>query len=132
MPSVGQAIVVLKYIELKTGFNDNGPAWIARVKLSKSGRTVYFNGRALKQGSIGAGNFIDLETGESFWVSGVKRDGTDRHWAGSGKILVEAAALEEYLALVGRTELDKSRFAVTHDICATDPSAFVELENKPL
>jgi hypothetical protein len=123
---------VLKYIELKTGFNDNGPAWIARVKVSKSGRTIYFNGRALKQGSIGAGNFIDLETGESFWVSGVKRDGTDRHWAGSGKILVEAAALDEYLTLVGRTELDKSRFAVTHDIRQTDPSAFVALENKQL
>jgi hypothetical protein len=123
---------MLKYIELKTGFNDNGPAWIARVKVSKSGRTIYFNGRALKQGSSGSGNFIDLETHESFWVSGVKRDGTDRHWAGSGKVLIEAAALEEYLAIVGRTELDRSKFAVTHDIRETDPSAFVALENKPL
>jgi len=84
---------VLKYIELKTGYNDNGPAWIARVKVSKSGQTVYFNGRALKKGSNGPGNFHDLQTGESFWESGVKRDGTDRHWAGSGKVLVEAAAL---------------------------------------
>jgi len=100
--------------------------------VSKSGRTIYF-GRALKQGSSGAGNFVDdLETGESFWVSGVKRDGTDRHWAGAGKVLVEAAALEEYLSLVGLTELDRSRFAVTHDLRDTDPSAFVELENKPL
>ena len=123
---------MLKYIELKTGFSDNGPAWIARVKVSKSGRTIYFNGRALKQGFSGLGNFIDLETHECFWVSGVKRDGADRHWAGSGRILVEAAALDEYLSIVGRTELDKSRFAVTHDIRETDPSAFVELENKPL
>ena len=123
---------VLKYIELKTGFSDNGPAWIARVKVSKSGRTIYFNGRALKQRSSGPGNFIDLETHECFWVSGVKRDGTDRHWAGSGRILIEAAALDEYLSIVGRTELDHSRFAVTHDIRETAPSAFVELENKPL
>jgi len=123
---------VLKYIGLKTLFNDNGPAWIARVKVSRSGRTIYFNGCALKQGSSGAGNFIDLETRESFWVSGVKRDGTDRHWAGAGKVLVEAAALEEYLSLVGRTELDKYRFAVTQDVRETDPSVFVELENKPL
>jgi hypothetical protein len=124
--------VVLKYIELKTGHNDDGPAWIARVKASKSGRTIYFNGRALKQGSRGAGNFVDIETGESFWISGVKRDGSDRHKAGSGKILVEANALQEYLATVGRTELDKSRFAVTHEIRETDPSEFVDLENKPL
>ena len=132
LQSVRKGLVVLKYIELKTGHNDNGPAWIARVKVSKSGRTIYFNGRALKQGSRGAGNFVDIETGESFWISGVKRDGTDRHKAGSGKILVEANAVQEYLSTVGRTELDKSRFAVTHEIRETDPSAFVDLENKPL
>ncbi len=119
---------MLKYIELKTGFSDNGPAWIARVRLSKSGRTVYFNGRALGRGSTGGGNHVDCKTGESFWVSGVKRDGTDRHWAGSGKILVDAAALDEYLSLVSRTELDKSRFAVTHDIRDTEPSASVCLD----
>jgi len=124
---------VLKYIELKSGYHDNGPAWIARVKVSKSGRTIYFNGRALKHGSFeSGGNFVDLETRESFWVSGVKRDGTDRHWAGSGKVLVEAAALDEYLSIIGATELDKSRFAITHDIRETDPSAFVEVENRPL
>jgi hypothetical protein len=123
---------VLKYIELKTGYNDDGPAWIARVKTSKSGRTIYFDGRALRQGAVGAGNFFDIETREAFWVSGVKRDGSDRHRAGSGKVLVEAAAVAEYLATVGRPELDKSRFVVTHDIRDTDPTAFVALENKPL
>jgi len=121
---------MLKYIELKTGYRDNGPAWIARIKLSKSGRTVYFNGRALKRGSSHSGNFIDLETRESFWISGVKRDGSDRHWAGAGKIQVEAAALDEYLSIIGETELDKSRFAITHDIREADSSAFVDIENE--
>ena len=123
---------MLKYIELKTGYNDNGPAWIGRVKLSKSGRTVYFNGRALKRGAWGAGNYIDLITGEVFWISGVKRNSEDRHWAGSGKVLLEAAAVEEYLAIVGRTELDKSRFEVTHEIRETDPTDFAEAENRRL
>lgn len=123
---------MLKYIELKTGFHHNGPVWIAHVKVSKSGRTIYFDGRALKQGASGAGNFIDLESRESFWVSGVKRDGSDRHRAGSGKILIEAAALSDYLALVGRADLDRSRFAVTYDIRETDPSDFADLETKPL
>ena len=123
---------VLKYIELKSGHCDDGPAWIARVKVSKSGRTIYFNGRALKQGSVGAGNFFDMTTGEAFWVSGVKRDGSDRHWAGAGKVFVEATAVDEYLALVGRPELDRTRFVVTYDIQDTDPAAFVALENKPL
>ena len=124
---------MLKFIELKTGYNYNGPAWIGRVKLSRSGRTLYFNGRALKQGVRGAaGNYIDLTTGEVFWISGVKRNAEDRHRAGSGKVLIEAAAVEEYLAIVGRTELDKSRFVVTHEIRGTDPADFVDVENRPL
>ena len=59
----------------------NGPAWIARVKLSKSGRIVYFNGKALKRAIGGgiSGNHVDLQTGEEYWVSGVKKDGLDRH-----------------------------------------------------
>ena len=123
---------VLKYIELKTGYNDNGPAWIGRVKSSKSGRTLYFNGRALKQGAGIAGNYFDLMTGEEFWISGVKQDSENRHWAGSGKVLVEATAVEEYLAAVGRTELDKSRFVVTQEIRETDPADFVDVENRQL
>jgi hypothetical protein len=122
---------VLKYIELKTGYNDDGPAWIGRVRVSKSRRTIYFNGRALKQGVRGpAGNYYDLKTGEIFWVSGVKRNGPDRHWAGSGKVSIEVAAISEYLSRVGRTELDRSRFIVANDIRETDPADFVELENK--
>jgi hypothetical protein len=37
----------LRYIELKSGHADNGPAWIGYVKYSQTGRTVYFNGRGL-------------------------------------------------------------------------------------
>jgi hypothetical protein len=124
---------MLKYIELKTGYHDNGPAWIGRVKLSQSGRTVYFDGRALKQGArSGGGNFYDLETGDIYWVSGVKREGGDRHWAGSGKITIEAAAIDEYLALIEESSLDMSRFVISHDIRETDPAQFIERQNMPL
>jgi hypothetical protein len=124
---------MLRYIELKTGYNDDGPAWIGRIKLSKSGRTIYFNGHALKQGARGAaGNFHDLETGDIYWVSGIKRHGCDRHWAGSGKITIEAAAVDEYLALIGEATLDTSRFVVSHQIRDTDPAQFVERENELL
>jgi hypothetical protein len=104
----------LRYIELKSGYSDNGPAWIGYVQYSKSGRTVYFNGRGLmklkgqRRGGSG-GNYVDVETGESYWVSGVKRNGQDRHWAGSGKVLVEAAAVAEYLRTIQASTLDTSR-----------------------
>ena len=75
----------LRYIELKSGFQDNGPAWVGRVSLSRSRTTVYFNGRAFKKAKGGgvSDNYFDIESGEEYWVSGVKRNGEDRHWAGS-------------------------------------------------
>ena len=75
---------MLRYVELKSGYSDNGPAWIGYVTPSKTGRTIYFNGRALmklkgqRRGDSG-GNYCDMETGESFWVSGLKKNGQDRH-----------------------------------------------------
>jgi hypothetical protein len=121
------------YIELKTGYNDNGPAWIGQVKFSQSGRTVYFNGHALKRSGGGGGsNHYDLETSDGYWVSGIKKDGTDRHWAGSGKIMIEARVVDEYLKLTGEDKLDTSRFEVTTNIADTDIQRFHEKENKSL
>lgn len=52
---------MLRYVELKTGFGDNGPASVGHVKLSKSRRTVYFKRLALKRASGGPpGNHVDL------------------------------------------------------------------------
>ncbi len=33
----------LMYIECKSGYNDDGPAWIGYVKTSRTYRTIYFN-----------------------------------------------------------------------------------------
>ena len=125
---------MLKYIELKSGYSDNGPAWVARVTLSKSGRTVYFNGMALKRAIGGgiSGNHYDLETGQEYWVSGIKKSGLDRHWAGSGKVSIEAGAVAEYLQVTGNPALDTTRFQIIPDLPEPDPSRFVALENRGL
>ncbi|HTS07183.1 MAG TPA: hypothetical protein VMP68_16500 [Candidatus Eisenbacteria bacterium] len=129
---------LLRYIELKSGgYSDNGPAWIAYVEQSKTGRTLYFNGRGLmklkgQRRGAGGGNYVDMETGESFWVSGVKKNGEDRHWAGSGKVLVEAAALNEYLRTIKAKDLDTSRCEVTNSILQTDIKRLSRLANSPL
>lgn len=102
----------IRYIELKTGYSDNGPAWIGKVKLSRSGRTVYFNDHAFQRYNGVSGNYFDVETGEEYWISSVKKDGTDRHWAGNGKIIIDKKIVEEYLAAVGATALDSRRFTV--------------------
>jgi hypothetical protein len=124
----------LRYIELKSGHSDNGPAWIGYVTSSQTGRTIYFNGRGLmklkgqRRGDSG-GNYVDMETGESFWVSGVKKNGEDRHWAGSGKVLTEAAAVSDYLGTIGAKTLDTSRCEITNSIRQTDIQRLSRLSN---
>jgi hypothetical protein len=122
---------VLRYLELKTGFEHKGPAWIGYGTPSKTGRTIYFNGRALRKykGGWDSGNHYDVESGEHFWVSGVKKNGADRHRFGSGKVLIEAEAVPEYLRTVGATELDKARLEITDTIVQTDIKAFERIAN---
>ncbi len=102
----------LMYIELKSGYQDNGPAWIGYVKTSKSGKTIYFNDHAFQRCNGCSGNFINVETGEEYWISGVKKSDSNRHWAGSGKITIDRRAVEGYLRLIGLRELPKSQFTV--------------------
>jgi hypothetical protein len=125
---------ILRYVELKTGYSDNGPAWIGYVTPSKSGRTLFFNGRALmklkgQRRDSDGGNYCDMETRESFWVSGAKKNGQDRHWAGAGKVLIEAEAVSEYLETIGANVLDKTRCEVTHTIVPTDIRKFERVAN---
>jgi len=44
-------------------------------------------------------NYYDLENRESYWISGVKKNGEDRHWAGGGKIKIE----KKYCKRVSKT-----------------------------
>ncbi|MEP0265605.1 mannose-1-phosphate guanylyltransferase [Dokdonia sp.] len=123
----------LKYIELKSGYSDNGPAWIGIAEFSKSGRTVYFNGKALKSSAAQgiAGNYYDLENGDEYWVSGVKKNGTDRHWAGGGKIMIDRNVVDLYLSQVNFNVLDKKQFEFV-DILPTDKQKFSKMENESL
>jgi hypothetical protein len=89
------------YIELKSGHGDDGPVWIGWVKLSKTGRTVYYRGRTLERAQGIIGNHIDVDTGEEFWISGVKKNRQDRHSAGSGTVEVDPDAVHEYNRIVG-------------------------------
>jgi len=123
---------VLKYIEKCAGTNHNGPAWIAYVKMSKTGRSVYFNGLTLRQSKKGGyiGNFFDTETGEEYWVSGIKKNGNDRHWAGSGPITIEAAAVDDYLKLRGLSQLNPKQFKISSEFQHSDVAKNHARENE--
>jgi len=69
----------IMYIEHK-GDALTGPARIGRVAFSKSGKSVYYDGRRFETlaGSGFKANYFDVETGDHYWISGCKRDGADR------------------------------------------------------
>ena len=104
----------LIYVELKSGQSDRGDAWIGYGESSKSGRTIYFNDQAFqscKGRGIGA-NYFDIESNDEYWISGIKREGGDRHWAGGGKIFVHDDAVKEYLQARDYDELDPQDYEV--------------------
>lgn len=109
----------LIYVELKSGYNDDGPAWIGNGLFNRSWRTCYFNGRVFKKSHGIGSNFYDLQTGDSYWISGLKKRGTNRHWAGNGKIQIDREVVEDFLAFKKWYDLPMDQFVV------------VELINEP-
>ena len=86
------------YVENKNGEIDGANARIGWATFSKTGRTVYYRGLALQRAKGGgvSGNFFDTETGAEYWVSGVKKRGSNGHWAESPFVIVDDDAVEEY------------------------------------
>lgn len=102
----------LMYIELKMGYSDDDPAWIGYVKTSKSKKTIYFNDHAFQKNIGNYANYIDIENGNKYWISGLKKEESNRHWAGHGKIMIDRRAVNEYLFLIGEKELPLNLFEV--------------------
>ena len=87
----------IKYIEQKTEgrtqLEDRGPAVIAEVRFSKTGRTIYYKNKTfMRLGGQGIyGNHRCVEDGNEYWISGVKKRGSNRHWAGGGDVVLEVS-----------------------------------------
>ncbi len=82
------------YIENKSG----GEAHIGRVTYSKTGRTIYYRGRAFRslKGMGFKSNYRELETGEHFWISGPRKDGGDRLYGERVNVKIDEDVREEY------------------------------------
>ena len=119
----------IMYIENKSE-GHNGLAWIGFVEFSKSGQTVYFDNKALKKlKTTGiSGNHFDIETGEEYWVSGIKKNGEDRHKYGGGKVMLDKDCIEEYLKFTNEENVDERKYIVV-EIEKTNKSRFNKIEN---
>ena len=90
------------YLENKSETGDRGEARIGWATFSKSGRSVYYRGRRfqrLRGGGI-RGNYFDVDTGDEYWISGIKKTGSNRHRTGGGDIVVDEDAQSEYEKIV--------------------------------
>ena len=85
------------YVERKAG-NLTGTARIGRVSFSKTGKTLYYRGKKLQslKGNGFKANYIDLESGEDYWISGCRKDGADRLYGERVPIEIDDDAREEY------------------------------------
>ena len=68
----------IMYIEYK-GDGLVGPARIGRVAYSKTGKSLTYRGKefASLKGTGLKANFVEVESGEQYWISGCKKDGLD-------------------------------------------------------
>jgi hypothetical protein len=87
----------IMYIEFKPD-GVTGPGRIGRVSFSKSGKTLYYGGKTF-QSLKGAGfksNYFEVDSGDRYWISGCKRDGSDRLHGLTVPIKIDDDVREEY------------------------------------
>jgi hypothetical protein len=91
-----------------------GAARIGRVTHSKSRSTIYYQGRAFRslKGSGYKSNYIDIESGEHFWISGPKKDGKDRLYGERTGVEIDEDVREEYWTVI-RNQPERKREGVT-------------------
>src|SRR5690242_1036306 len=87
----------IMYLECKAGAL-TGEARIGRVTFSQTGRTLYYRGHRFQslKGKGFKSNYYDVETGDDYWISGPKRDGSDLLYGGSTPIEIDEDVREEY------------------------------------
>jgi len=87
----------IMYIENKAA-GLTGPARIGRVTFSKTGKTLYYQGRTFRslKGRGFKVNYVDVASGEEYWISGPKKDGTDRLYGERLPVEIDEDVRKEY------------------------------------
>lgn len=102
------------YVELKTD-GLRGIGRIARVNFSKSGKSIYYDGRTLvkAKGVPLKANYFDEESLEDYWVSSPKRDGNDSLFPATIEIDPDACA--EYWSEIRRAPVHEGKTSYRSD-----------------
>ncbi|CAN7368284.1 1-deoxy-D-xylulose-5-phosphate synthase [Acidovorax sp. Leaf78] len=91
----------IMYIENKAG-GLSGAARIGRVSFSRTGATVYYQGKAFQslKGKGFKANYFEEESGDHYWISGPKKNGRDRLYASRVPVTVDEDASVEYWSVI--------------------------------
>ena len=86
----------IMWIEYKGDGDLVGPARIGRVRFSKSGKSVHYRGHRFEtlSGQGSKANYVEVETGEQYWISGCRKDGRDALY--STDVEIDEDVREEY------------------------------------
>lgn len=89
------------YIENKAG-GLTGPARIGRVTFSKTGKSLYYQGRTFRslKGRGFKANFYEVGTGDEYWISGPRKDGADRLYGEREAVAIDADVRDEYWSAI--------------------------------
>jgi len=91
----------IMYIEDKSGGLEGG-ARIGRVYFSKSKKTLYYKGQRFQslKGRGYKSNYLDIDTGDEYWISGPKKDRNDRLYGGQLGVEIDEDIRDEYFDLI--------------------------------
>ena len=91
----------IMYLERKAG-ELTGEARIGRVTFSKTGKTIHYQDKTFKslKGNGFKSNYIEINSEEDYWISGPKKDGTDRLYSERVPIYIDDDVREEYWTVI--------------------------------
>ena len=86
----------IMYIESKAECL-NGPARIGRVTFNRTGRTLSYKGQSFHRIRGFKANYRETGSWEEYWISGPRRDGLDRLYGKSARVVeIDEDVREEY------------------------------------
>ncbi|MGA9670841.1 MAG: hypothetical protein WBQ94_16640 [Terracidiphilus sp.] len=93
----------------------HGTARIGRVTFSRTGATLHYRGKSFQslKGSGFKANYFDVETGEQYWISGPRKDGTDRLYKSDWPVEIDEDVQEEYWTEIRKMPGWKTRSKAT-------------------
>jgi len=104
MPSRKNLKSRIMYIENKGDDGILGAGKIGRIYFSKSGKSLYYKEKRFSslKGMGFKSNYFDIDTGEHYWISGFKKNQSDKLYGGNKGVTVDDDVKEEYFSIINR------------------------------